>query len=115
MKPIVIVCLGLISVLAVACGGEEATQPPATVTATVQATLTEPQPTPAPTAPNPGYTIGGFVLDSSKTGLLGGRVTLEASGVSAVADVINVLNQVPADQIPGREYIPNQNRFVLGR
>ena len=88
MKLIFIVCLGLIPILATACGGTEPTQPPATATSTAVVTatdtVTQPQPTATSTAPVSGYTVSGFVLDSSNNLLLGGQVTLEPTGKSAV-------------------------------
>lgn len=89
MRLIFVACLGLISVLAAACGGEEPTEAPDPATATATATATLPQPTPTQTAPLPGNTISGVVLDSSNNLLLGGRVTLEPSGKSAVTSVTN--------------------------
>jgi hypothetical protein len=92
LKLIVVVLLGIISVLAAACGGEEPTRPPATATAPLP--LTRPPPTPTPTARLPGYTVSGVVLDSSNNLLLGGQVTLEPSGKSATTDVIDGSYQI---------------------
>ena len=84
MKLIVIFCLGLISVLAAACGGGEK---PRLLTATPVPPTVQPQPTPTPTVFVPVYTIAGYVLESSNNLLLGGQVTLEPSGNSAITDV----------------------------
>lgn len=100
MRLIFVACLGLISILAAACGGVEPTQAPATVTATVTATATatataiQPQPTAKQTASVSGYTVSGVVLDSSNNLLLGGQVTLDPSGKSATTDVIDGSYQI---------------------
>lgn len=78
MRPIFVMCLGLISVLAAACGGDDS------VLLTPTPTPTQSPPTPTPTTPVPSYTVSGDVLDSSNNLLLGGLVTLEPSGLSAL-------------------------------
>ena len=85
LKLIVMVWLGLVLGLVAACGGEE----PRLLTATPVPPTIQPQPTPTPTAFVPVYTIAGFVLDSSNSLLLGGLVTLDPSGKSAVTSVID--------------------------
>ena len=85
----------MISVLAAGCGGEEK---PRLVTATPSAPVTRPPPTPTATIAVPGYTVAGFVLDSSSSLLYGGQVTLEPTGKSVTIDVIDgsyVLTDVP--------------------
>lgn len=80
MKLIVIVCLGLIAVLAAACGGDE----PVLLTPTP--TPTESPATPTPTPAVPTYNVWGFVLSTSNNLLWGGEVTLQPSGFSAITD-----------------------------
>jgi len=91
LKLIAIICLGLISILAVACDSREATLTPATLTTT--------PPTQPPTVtPVPGYTVSGTVLDSSNNYLLGGLVTLEPTGRSSITstdDGLYIISDVP--------------------
>ena len=84
LKLTVIFCLVLISVLAAACGGGEK---PRLLTATPAPPAVPAQPTPTPTPIVPAYTVAGSVLDASNSLLLGGLVTLEPLGKSAITDV----------------------------
>ena len=81
LKLIIITLMGLVSVLAVACGGDELRL----LTPTPTPTQSPPTATPTPTVPS--YTVSGVVLDSSNNLLLGGKVTLEPSGKSAITSV----------------------------
>jgi len=86
--------------LAAACGGGEK---PRLVTATPPAPITQPPPAPTGTAAVPGYTIAGFVLDSSNNLLLGGQVTLEPSGKSAITDAFDGSYVITG--VPDGEYV----------
>lgn len=99
MKLIFIVFLGLVSVLAAACGGDE----PRLLTPTPTPTQAPPTATPTPTVPS--YTVSGVVLDSSNNLLLGGLVTLEPSGKSAVTSEDDGSYVITG--VPDGEYVVN--------
>ena len=106
MKLIVVFCLGLISVLATACGGREEPRlltPTPTAAAPVIQPQRTPAPTPTPSAAVPGYTIAGFVLDSSNDLLLGGLVTLDPSGKSAITSFADGSYEITG--VPDGEYV----------
>ena len=94
LKLIVIFCLGLITVLAAACSGGEK---PRVLTATPAPPAVTAQPTSTPAPIVPVYTVAGSVLDASNSLLLGGLVTLEPLGKSAITDVdgLYVITGVP--------------------
>lgn len=85
LKLCVLLLMGSIAALIAACGGDDPT--PVSPTPTPLSIQVRPTAVP-PTIFVPGYSVSGDVLDSSTSFLLGGTLTLEPTGQTAITDLM---------------------------